>query len=215
VVALSPFFRAKAAEYAHVLLPISPFTETPGTFISTEGRVQTFHATVKPLGDSRPAWKVLRVLGGMLGLEGFGYETAEEVRAECLKGREVSSLLSNGTSVALQPVGQKSTGLQRVADVPIYFADSLVRRSPPLQKTADARPPRARMNAKLMAELGLAQGDRVRIRLGEGEVELPVCADERIADRCVRVAAAHATTAALGPMFGELSVMKAAAMAAA
>ena len=215
VVALSPFFRAKAAEYADVLLPTSPFTETPGTFISTEGRVQSFHAAVKPLGDSRPAWKVLRVLGGLLGLEGFGYETADDVRAECIKGRDVASLLSNGTSVALQPVGLKSAGLQRVADVPIYFADSLVRRSPPLQKTADAKPPRARMNAKLMAELGVAQGDRVRISLGEGEVELPVAADERLADRCVRIAAAHASTAALGPMFGELSVRKAAVKAAA
>jgi NADH-quinone oxidoreductase subunit G len=215
VVALSPFFRQKAAEYADVLLPISPFTETPGTFISTEGRVQTFHATVKPLGDSRPAWKVLRVLGGLLGLEGFGYETAEEVRAECLKGRDVAALLSNGTSVVAQPAELGSTGVQRVADVPIYFADPLVRRSPPLQKTVDAKPPRARMNAKLMAELGVAQGDRVRIRLGEGEVELPVAADERLADRCVRIAAAHASTAALGPMFGEVSVEKISVMAAA
>ncbi len=215
VVALSAFFRQKTAEYADVLLPISPFTETPGTFISTEGRVQSFHATVKPLGDSRPAWKVLRVLGGMLGLEGFAYETADEVRAECLKGRDVASLLSNGTSIAAQAAEPKNGGLQRVTDVPIYFADSLVRRSAPLQKTADAKPPRARMNAKLMAELGVAQGDRVRVRLGGGEIELPVAADERIAERCVRIAAAHPSTAGLGAMFGEISVEKISVMAAA
>jgi len=215
VVVLSAFFRHKAAEYADVLLPISPFTETPGTFISTEGRVQTFHATVKPLGDSRPAWKVLRVLGGLVGLEGFAYETAEEVRAECLNGRDVSTLLSNATSVAVQAAGSKSAGLQRVADIPIYFADSLVRRSAPLQKTAAAKPPRARMNAKLMAELGIGQGDVVRVRIGGGEAELPVAADERVADRCVRIAAAHPSTAALGPMFGEVSIEKISAKAAA
>jgi NADH-quinone oxidoreductase subunit G len=214
-VVLSAFFRHKAAEYADVLLPISPFTETPGTFISTEGRVQTFHATVKPMGDSRPAWKVLRVLGGLVGLEGFAYETAEEVRAECLKGRDVATLLSNATSVSVQASGPKSAGLQRVADVPIYFADSLVRRSAPLQKTAAAKPPRARMNAKLMAELGIGQGDRVRVRIGGGEAELPVAADERVADRCVRIAAAHPSTAALGPMFGEVSIEKISAKAAA
>ena len=215
VVALSPF-RHKAVDYADVLLPISPFTETQGTFISTEGRVQSFNATVKPLGESRPAWKVLRVLGGLLGLEGFGFETAEEVRAECLKGRDVTSMLSNRTAVAVKAgVSPAHGGLQRVADVPIYFADPLVRRSGPLQKSADAKPPRARMNAKLMAELGVVTGDRVRIRLGNGVAELTAAADERTAERCVRVAAAHASTAALGPMFGEISVEKITAMAAA
>ena len=215
VVVMSAFFRQKAAEYADVLLPVSPFTETPGTFISTEGRVQTFHATVKPLGESRPAWKVLRVLGGLLGLDGFAYETAEDVRTECINGRDVSALLSNATSVAVQSAAPKADWLQRVADVPIYFADTLVRRSAPLQKTADARPPRARMNAKLMAELGLASGDRVRVRVGGGEAELAAAADERVPDKCVRIAAAHASTAGLGPMFGEVSVEKIPSMAAA
>ncbi len=69
-----------------MLLPISPFTETSGTFISTEGRVQSFNGVVAPLGETRPAWKVLRVLGNMLQIDGFGYETPEQVRAEILPG---------------------------------------------------------------------------------------------------------------------------------
>ena len=145
VVALSPYLHG-AINYADVLLPISPFTETPGTFVSTEGRVQSFHATVKPLGESRPAWKVLRVLGGLLGLEGFAYETAEQVRTECLEGRDVASLLSNRTNASAPDSAAGAKGLQRVADVPIYFTDSLVRRSEPLQEAADSKPPRARMN---------------------------------------------------------------------
>jgi len=214
VVALSPFMHA-SVNYADVLLPVSPFTETPGTFISTEGRVQSFNATVKPLGESRPAWKVLRVLGGILGLDGFGHETAEEVRVECLQGRDVATLLSNKTGVAPQVPTLAAAGLQRVADVPINFADPLVRRSEPLQKAADSRPPRARMNAKLMAEFGLQDGDRVRVRLGSGVAELPAAVDDRLADNCVRIAAAHLSTAGLGPMFGQLKIEKITAMAAA
>ena len=218
VVALSAFFRQKTAEFADVLLPISPFTETQGTFVSTEGRVQSFHATVKPLGNSRPAWKVMRVLGGLLGLEGFAQESIEDVRAECLQGRDVASLLSNETSLPAQAakVEVKAGGtLERIADIPPYFADALVRRSAPLQKTADAKPPRARMNAKVMAALGVAAGDRVTVRQAGGEAEMTVAADERVPDDCVRVAAAHASTALLGAMSGTLTVEKVAVKAVA
>ncbi len=214
VVVLTPFLHG-AINYADVILPVSPFTETPGTFISTEGRVQTFNATVRPLGESRPGWKVLRVLGGLLGLDGFGHETAEEVRVECIKGRDVATLLSNRTGVAVQAAAPAAAGLQRVADVPIYFADSLVRRSEPLQKAADSRPPRARMNAGTLAGAGLADGDRVRIRMGSGAAELTVAADERVADGCVRIAAAHPSTAGLGAMFGAVSLEKIPVKAAA
>jgi NADH-quinone oxidoreductase subunit G len=213
VVALSAF-KHGAADYADVMLPISPFTETPGAFINTEGRLQGFHATVKPLGESRPAWKVLRVLGGLLGVDGFGFETADEVRAECLQGRDVAALLSNKTSVtvtvtvtdsAAAPAGKR---IERVADVPAYFADPLVRRAESLQRTADAKPPRARMNAKLMVELGLADGDRVLVRMGPGDARLEAATDERVAEGCVRIAAAHPSTAALGAMSGVVSVEK-------
>ena len=70
--------------YADVLLPVAPFTETSGTFINTEGRVQTFNGVVAPLGETRPAWKVLRVLGNMLELDGFDFDTPEQVRSEVL-----------------------------------------------------------------------------------------------------------------------------------
>ena len=207
VVAMSAF-KHHAADYADVMLPISPFTETPGTFVNTEGRVQSFHATVKPLGESRPGWKVLRVLGGMLGADGFGFESADEVRAECLQGRDVAALLSNKTSVAVAAQGAAAKGLQRVADVPAYFADALVRRAGSLQKTADAKPPRARMNSKTLAEAGVGAGDRVLVRMGGGEARLEVAADERVPDGCVRIAAAHPSTAALGPMFGAVGIEK-------
>jgi NADH-quinone oxidoreductase subunit G len=196
-------------EYADVLMPIAPFTEGSGTFVNCEGRVQSFHATVNPLGEARPAWKVLRVLGSLLGRQGFDFDTIEQVRKACLDGRDVASLLSNKVEGAAPAAAV--TGVQRIADVPIYFTDPLVRRSPPLQKTRDARPPRAWMNARLLAKLGVAAGQPV---LANG-VKLMAELDDKLPDECVRIAAAHPTTAMVGPMFGAVELARAAAEKAA
>ncbi|MSQ53776.1 MAG: NADH-quinone oxidoreductase subunit G [Betaproteobacteria bacterium] len=204
VVQLSAF-RTQASDYAHVLLPVAPFTETAGTFVSTEGRVQTFNGCVKPLGEARPAWKVLRVLGTMLGSSDFELDSVEQVRSACLGGREVASLLSNKTSAAVAAAAP-AQGLQRITDVPIHFADALVRRAPSLQKTRDAQAPKAWMNAKLLQQLGAAPGQPVLVKQGAGEARLTCALDDALPDACVRVAAAHPSTAALGAMFGTLSV---------
>jgi NADH-quinone oxidoreductase subunit G len=94
--------------------------------------------------------------------------------------------------------------------VPIYFADPLVRRSPPLQKTRDARAPQARMNSRLMQKVGVKAGEQVLVRQDGGAAKLAVALDERVPDGCIRIAAAHSSTAALGSMFGELEVEKSA-----
>jgi NADH-quinone oxidoreductase subunit G len=203
------------SDIGDVLLPVAPFTETSGTFVSTEGRVQGFHAAVRPLGDARPAWKVLRVLGTMLGLPGFDFETAEQVRDACVHGRDVQALLSNKIDFQPQATTNNSSGIQRIADVPIYFADPLARRSPPLQKTRDAQPPRAWMNAKLMQSLGVQAGGLVLAKQGAGEAGLVVALDDKLPDNCVRVAAGHPATAALGAMFGAVTLEKIVASAGA
>jgi NADH-quinone oxidoreductase subunit G len=197
-----------------VLLPVAPFTETSGTFINTEGRVQGFHAAVRPLGDARPGWKVLRVLGTMLGLPGFEFDTAEQVRDACLGGRDVSKLLSNEISeIKANPTAVQ--GVQRIADVPIYFADPLVRRSPPLQKTRDARAPKAWMNGKLLQALGVVSGGSVLVKQGQGQAKLSAALDDKLPDNCVRVAAGHASTAGLGALFGAVTLERVSAERAA
>jgi NADH-quinone oxidoreductase subunit G len=211
VVNLSAF----KSDIGDVLLPLAPFTETAGTFVSTEGRVQSFHAAVRALGEARPGWKVLRVLGTMLGLPGFEFETAEQVRDACLAGRDVRSLLSNKINFEPPAAAAGSAGIQRIADVPIYFADPLARRSAPLQKTRDARAPKAWMNGKLLTVLGVASGSPVLIKQGQGEARLVAALDDRLPDNCVRIAAGHPSTAALGPMFGAVSVAKISAQQAA
>ena len=102
----------------------------------------------------------------------------------------------------------RPAGLQRIADVPIYFADALVRRAPALQKTRDAQPPRAWMNSKLMGRLGIAAGQPVLVKQGQGEARLAAALDDRLPDECVRVAAAHPSTAGLGAMFGPVTLEK-------
>ena len=140
VVTLSPF-KANMA-FSDVLLPIAPFTETPGTFVNAEGRVQSFHAVVKPLGETRPAWKVLRVLGNMLGLPGFSFESSVEVLAQvfgpAVDGRsQVAAGKLNNASDVLPTAGAAPASRPAVAS--IYQLDSLVRRATSLQLTADAR----------------------------------------------------------------------------
>jgi NADH-quinone oxidoreductase subunit G len=208
VVSLSAY--KTGLDYAHVLLPIAPFTETAGSFVSTEGRLQSFHATVNPLGEARPAWKVLRVLGTMLGRQGFELDTVEQVRAACVQGRDIAGLLSNKISSGEMKSNEKPQGIQRIADVPIYFADPLVRRSGPLQKTRDARPPKAWMNGKLAARLGVTAKDQVLVKQNAGQARLAVALDERLPDDCVRVSAAHRSTSALGPMFGSVTLERSA-----
>ncbi|MFM2051328.1 MAG: hypothetical protein RL682_1819, partial [Pseudomonadota bacterium] len=118
---------------ADVLLPIAPFTETSGTFVNAEGRAQSFHAVVKPLGETRPAWKVLRVLGNMLGVAGFDFDSSQEVLAAA--NLDVSKL--NNATTASVTASQATTSMPCTAS--IYQLDGLVRRAPALQLTADAR----------------------------------------------------------------------------
>ena len=135
VVTLSPF---KAnMDVSDVLLPIAPFTETSGTFVNAEGRVQSFHAVVKPLGETRPAWKVLRVLANLMGLPDFAFESSQDVlsRMQLMTGEVPADRLSNACQARVNL--ENHPGEPVVA--PIYALDSIVRRATSLQLTADAR----------------------------------------------------------------------------
>ena len=206
VVAMSPYQHG-ALDYAHALLPVSPFTETSGTFVSTEGCVQSFRGVVQPLAETRPAWKVLRVLGNLLGIAGFDYDSSEQVLKDALQGEDVASRLNNRLAARaigkFEPVGD---GLERIAEVPIYQADAIVRRAASLQKTHDAAPPVAVLSGELCSQLKLRDGDQVRISQGGGTVALPALRDDKLPPNCVRVPAAHPATAALGGMAEPLTI---------
>jgi NADH-quinone oxidoreductase subunit G len=210
VVAFSAY-KHHAVDYADVLLPIAPFTETSGTFVSTEGLAQSFKGTVKPLGEARPAWKVLRVLGNMLDIQGFEYDTSEEVRDALLSGNNIADKLNNhidGISIqTVAPAG--GNGLQRIADVPIYSSDAVVRRATALQKTSDAAIPCVKMKGSELQKLGVQSGGNVKVCQGNANVLLKVLADDTIPAGAARVAAGHPATAELGSMFGTITVERA------
>jgi NADH-quinone oxidoreductase subunit G len=202
-------FKDTLADVADVLLPIAPFTETAGTFVNAEGLAQSFHGVVKPQGDARPAWKVLRVLGNLLDLPGFDFETAEDVRAEALGDTAVLVGRLDNRSAAPMSAGAAAPGLHRLADVPIYATDATVRRAHSLQLTADARGPVASLPAGLWQQLGLQEGAKVRVMQGDGATVLPARLDATLAADTVRVPAGHINTAMLGAMFGVITVEKA------
>ena len=207
VVMMTPFKHGAALDYADVLLPVAAFTETSGTFVSTEGRVQSFKGICRPEGDARPAWKVLRVLGNVLAVPGFDYDSSEQIRDEVIQpGLEFAVDLDNTLVSADFVLEARANGLQRIADVPIYFADPLVRRGLSLQQTRDAFPPVARMNGVTLAQAGIADGSQIRLKQGAGEALLVAKSDEAVPSGCIRVAAGHPATAALGDMFGTINV---------
>jgi NADH-quinone oxidoreductase subunit G len=195
-------------EYADAILPITPFTETAGTFVNCEGRAQSFNGTVRPAGEARPGWKVLRVLANLLAVPGFDYETPEQVRVEALPA-DVAAKLSNKVALAPAVTPAAAGGAERIADVPIYFSDPIVRRSPPLQATRAAQPPRALANARTLVAFEVAAGDKVRARQGEASALLDVVLDDTLPDGVVRIATAHASVATLGPMFGPITLERA------
>jgi NADH-quinone oxidoreductase subunit G len=168
--------------------------------------VQSFRGVVKPFADTRPAWKVLRVLGNLLGLQGFQYETSEAVRDEALAGHDARARPLSNAPATPATTGAALRGLERVADVLIYGTDSLVRRSAPLQATRDALPPVVGVPSALWRQLGLRPGAKVRVTQGEASAVLPAAEDATLAPTAVRIAAAHPTTASLGAMFGAIGV---------
>ena len=180
VVVMSPFAHGKA--YADVLLPISPFTETAGTFVSCEGRVQEFHGVVQPLGETRPGWKVLRVLGTMLNLRRFRRRYRRRrarvgAVADAASRRSAASTTRTQAAIA-KPRSDRAAPMERVADVPIYFADALVRRSPPLQHTADAAAAQG-AHAPLACSTRWAwpKAAQVKVKQGSGEAVLTAVVD--------------------------------------
>jgi NADH-quinone oxidoreductase subunit G len=236
-VALTPFATG-ARDWAHVMLPISPFTETSGTFVNAQGSAQSFKGTVTPRGQTRPGWKVLRVLGNVLHLAGFDDESSESVRDAVLSGG-VTGRLSNqlqgefnalaagdasqvGVSGGQVPASDlpavlasaasaasPGLALERVTDVPIFRTDAMVRRAPALQESASSRTPVARMHASTLAQLGVAQGTQVLVKAATGQVVLAAEQDNTLALGAVRIAAGFEQTAALGSAFGQLSVERA------
>lgn len=188
-------FKSPNFDSAHVLLPLAPFTETDGTFVNAEGRFQSFRAAVTPAGEARPGWKILRVLGNLFGVSGFEYTTAQEVCTEIQTPAETVSARLKTRRVA--GVSTKK-GVQRIAEVPIYKVDPIVRRAPALQKTRDNSGPVARMHPREAQKHGVGSSARLRVIAAGETVTLDFLLDRRIPENCVLIPAGYEETVALG-----------------
>ena len=197
-------------EYAFPFLPPGEYGELEG--IAHRGDFDLRSHMEGKLDEKARPLALQRVLGNLLGAEGFAQESSEVVRAEALAGAtEFVGGLDNGISGVALDVGGAGAGagVERVSDVPIHFADPLARRAPALQQTRDAAPPALRAAAATLAQLGVADGQRAKVSLGGTAVELPVVADQGVAVGTVRISAAHPDTAMLGAMFGTVTVERA------
>ena len=206
VVSISTF-RSAVPEQADVVLPLAAFTEIDAGYINCEGVAQFASAAVKPMGQSRPGWKILRVLGNFLKLEGFDHVSSEDIIAELKEVYDLSARISVRYKLNLQAFNHVSTQsaepkngkqLDRIVDVPMYSVDPTVRRATALQSTKDADTVALLACAEELDELGLKQGDQLAVRSETGEVMLPVQPDERVPRGAVYVPTGLFETSVLG-----------------
>ncbi len=197
VVCLTSFASDAMKQYADVLLPIAPFTETSGTYVSNDGTVQSFAGVVRPLGETRPGWKVLRVLGDLLEADFSSFNSSEDVRNAALTGFSDASLGARIRTLAM-PDSTAPVGLERVADVPIYHSDALARRGQALATTSYGKQPRVRLSGETASSLSLTNGARIKVTQAGQTTRATVAVDNRVPPGSVRIPLATEVSAALG-----------------
>jgi len=205
VVSLSPFAGPAGKSYAQTVLPVATFAETSGTYVNAEGRWQSFQGASRPFGEARPAWKVLRVLGNLCGVDGFEYVSSEEVLAE-VRGACGEVRPDNALDLSQPLAPFRADGLLRVAEVPIYAADSLVRRARALQASPLARPAEVRLHPDMARELGVTGREQVQVRQNGAAVDLPLVLDESVPKGCAWIPAGLSASIALGPAVGPVTI---------
>ena len=194
VISVSNFRSSEIEEIAHVMLPLATTAETDGSHVNCEGKIQSWTAAIQPAGQSRPGWKILRVLGNYLALDGFDYMNAETISAETesLKNRE-------GSAEIFTPADSEQNKLERITHLPIYRTDGVTRHARPLQQTLDNAPASAAIHPDTLGSLGVEEG-RVEIGNANTTIEINVKADPSIPLNCVMLPTATEETAQLGGM---------------
>lgn len=209
VVCATAFSSAAMLDYADVLLPIASFAETSGTYVNLMGQWQSFAGAVPPLGEARPAWKVLRVLGSLADLAAFDYVSSEQVRDELRAMLDQAPVLplANTQDLAFSTIdNMDEQTLMRITEWPIYRTDNLVRRAEPLQKSASSEICAAYMHPTTAEQLKLQTDQMIIATQATGTAELPIKYDERVPLNCVYIPAGFAETSNLGDSYAAIEV---------
>jgi NADH-quinone oxidoreductase subunit G len=209
VVSLSTFKNPVLEQYVHVILPIAAFTETAGTFVNVTGEWQSFKGVANPYGEARPAWKVLRVLGNLLHLPGFDYTSSEEVLRDLQLLLKQKPVYNHNNHPQDFTIKKDKAQLMRIAEVPLYSTDALVRRAAALQETQsmiEGELAVVRVNTQTAAELQINPGAIVRVKQQGSYVQLPVVIDERVPVKGASIATGIPSAANLSELFGAIEV---------
>jgi len=211
VVAATSFASETIKHYADVMLPIGACHEISGTLVNIEGRWQSFRACSKLPGESRPGWKILRVLGNLAELDGFDYVSAEEVRDELKQQFPADLSFDNNMALADRyTLPEASKGkLMRVSSLNNYRSDPVTRRAEALQKTADGRLDAVFINSREIERLGLSGQEIVEVEQDGRGINMPLMIDDTLADGCVYIPVATECSADLGGCYGQVEVKKA------
>jgi len=184
VIAINSYVNPRLKEYATVLLPASQTVETSGTFVNMEGRLQSFKGVSKLLGDARPTWKILRVLGNLLNVDGFDYMSSEDVRNELKVKLEQTHAYQAEAFFEAKPMDIVSStseqSFQRIGTVQMYSGDSLLRRATALQQAAGDERRIVTLHPDDIARLDLGDEQTVSVAQGDSSVQMSLVADSAI-----------------------------------
>jgi NADH-quinone oxidoreductase subunit G len=220
VIAITAYDSPRLRDSAHIMLPMALFAETAGTWVNMSGLWQSATGAVAPFEQSRPAWKILRVLGNLHDLAGFDYDDAFEIRdqlsEQCaqLAGSDAGSWPARKSQSSASKAEQDAT-IYRLGDVPVYATDALLRRAAPLQQTADAQFDGLQIGRELASSLGLGDGQRARVSQRSGSTSVGAVAAEAVftvkivdsmAPGCVRLPSGLANTVGLGCSHGVAAI---------
>ncbi len=210
VVCLTPFATDRMQEYADFILPIAPFSETAGTFVNIEGSWQHFSAVSVPHGESKPAWKVFRVLANLLELDGFEYQSAHQIKEELFA--KVSTMPTCKPQKAkLDVLPAPLSNMIRLGSWPMYRTDNLVRRAKALQETMHEHATGIIMNQDVASQLNVQNGDMISAVQGDSRVSLPVRINNCISDFCVWIPSGLEATAGFGETMAQVILERGAA----
>ncbi len=206
VVSISAYNSASVKNVADVMLPAASFMETSGTYVNAEGFWQSFKAVVEAKGGSRPAWKILRVLGNLTGLDDFDYFSSDDVKKEVRSKCESIELSNAITKAGTVKINSAAKGIYRSSDVPMYAADAVVRRAASLQKTVDAQSMCVRLNSAEANRLGVSAATAVTVKQADNSIALTLVIDDTIPDDCAWIPSALEGNDLLGDAFAVVSV---------
>ncbi|MFW5426854.1 MAG: molybdopterin-dependent oxidoreductase, partial [Methylophagaceae bacterium] len=206
VITLNSYVTDEMLSYSNVILPIASFAETSGTFVDVGKQWQSFNGAVSAKGESRPGWKVLRVLGNLARLKGFDYVSSQDIRDEV---QDKLKLLSSTNVISYLPddFSVKQSGLMTISEVPAYQIDSVVRRSEALQQTPENQNALiAKMNTAEADKQGISEAGIVNVSQYGKTITVPFKIDDAIADSCIYLATGTSQTMNLGAAFSSVKI---------